>query len=67
MRDVDILLQRIIIKISDTQTKYGDTSLSKSLHYTAEINIPERAKLSIEAIFAQINLAASLINEWTMD
>ena len=67
VRDIDILLQRIIIKISDTQMKYGDTTMTKSLHYTAEINILERARLSIEAIFAQINLAASLINEWTMD
>jgi len=33
----------------------------------AQINVFERAKLSIDAILADINLALSLISEWSYD
>ena len=64
-RDIDILSQRIIIKISDSQMKYNQPNSAQT--FRSEIDILERVNMPLEQIFSQINLALSLISEWTID
>ena len=64
-RDIDILSQRIIIKISDSQMKYNQPNSTQT--FSSEIDILERANMPLEQVYNQINLALSLIGEWTID
>jgi len=67
VRELDLLLQRMIIKISEAQCKYGDFNQTNNEQFRAQVDIEERSKMAMETVYSQINLAASLINEWVMD
>ena len=68
MREMDILIQRIIIKIADSQQKSEDLNrIDMKRSKQEQINFLSRAKLGIDAILTDINLALGLISEWTHD
>ena len=56
VREIDLLIQRIIIRISDSHD--GSTTAFNPL---------ERAGIPLEQLFAQIDLGLGLVSEWVSD